>query len=158
VLNELLIRLSDPYVMENCAVRGVQSFVLGGAFGFMFGAFFGSMGTTTLPGPEYDKMTWKQALADGFKGVGKSGWSMAKNFSVIGVLFSSSECVIAKFRGKSDLRNTLYAGCFSGAVLARGGGFWTMGLGCAGFAAFSLAIDYFLSGLLTAASFFSAIY
>lgn len=42
--------------------------------------------------------------------------------------------------------NSVSAGCVSGAILAARGGPQAAAFGCAGFAAFSAAIDYFLDG------------
>ena len=70
--------------------------------------------------------------------------SYAKGFGGVGALFAGSECVIEKQRAKHDIYNSLGAGCFSGAVLARSGGPQAMCVGCATFAAFSALIDRFL--------------
>lgn len=67
-----------------------------------------------------------------------------KGFTVVGALYSGSECVIEKTRAKHDIYNTVYAGCFTGAALAHGGGPKAMAGGCAGFAAFSAAIEKFM--------------
>ena len=48
--------------------------------------------------------------------------SYAKGFGAVGALFAGSECVIEKQRAKHDIYNSVYAGCFSGGVLARSGG------------------------------------
>lgn len=64
-----------------------------------------------------------------------------KSFAVVGFLFAGSECVIEKARGRTDIWNGLAGGCAAGAMLAYKGGPMAMGMGCAGFAAFSLVID-----------------
>ena len=48
--------------------------------------------------------------------------SYSKGFGAVGALFAGSECVIEKQRAKHDIYNSVYAGCFSGGVLARSGG------------------------------------
>ena len=47
----------------------------------------------------------------------------------------------AQYRARNDIYNSLIAGGFSGAVLARSSGLKAMLFGGAGFAAFSGAID-----------------
>ena len=58
--------------------------------------------------------------------------------------FATTECVIESYRGKSDMKNAVYSGFVTGGLLGfRAGpmaGLW----GAGGFAAFSLAIDYFM--------------
>ena len=47
------------------------------------------------------------------------------------------------YRAKHDARNSVYAGCATGAILAHSGGPKAMCIGCASFAAFSALIDRF---------------
>jgi import inner membrane translocase subunit TIM22 len=83
----------------------------------------------------------RKQLANGFKDMGARSWSSAKNFGAIGALYSGIECGIEGLRAKNDLGNSVAAGCATGAILARNGGPQAAALGCAGFAAFSAAID-----------------
>ena len=75
------------------------------------------------------------------KEMGSQSKSWGKNLMVIGAVFSCSECFVEKSRGRSDRWNAVYGGCITGAVLARDAGPQAMAMGCAGFAAFSYAID-----------------
>lgn len=86
-------------------------------------------------------MPWRQQLKTGFKDMGSRSWSTAKNFAMVGALFTGIECGIEGFRAKNDIGNGVAAGCLSGAILARNSGPQGMAVGCAGFAAFSAAID-----------------
>ena len=63
----------------------------------------------------------------------------------MGALFAGTECVIEKARAKHDARNSVYAGCATGAIMAHSGGPKAMCIGCATFAAFSALIDRFMS-------------
>lgn len=67
-----------------------------------------------------------------------------KGFAVVGGMFTASECVIEKMRAKHDIYNVASAGCATGAILAYSGGPKAMCVGCAGFAAFSVAIEKFM--------------
>ena len=58
--------------------------------------------------------------------------------------FASTECVIESYRGKSDMKNAVYSGFATGGLLGfRAGPMGAVWGGC-GFAAFSVAIDYFM--------------
>lgn len=83
----------------------------------------------------------KQQLSHGLKDMGRRSYSTAKNFAAVGALFSGIECGIEGLRAKNDLGNGVAAGCLTGAILARNGGPQAAAVGCAGFAAFSAAID-----------------
>lgn len=80
----------------------------------------------------------------GFKDMGKRSLSTAKNFAVVGAIFAGSECCIEGYRAKNDLYNSAGAGCFTGAVLGAKAGPQAALFGCAGFAAFSTAIDAYM--------------
>ena len=49
-----------------------------------------------------------------------------------------------QFRAKNDLYNGVAAGCITGGALAAKAGPQAAALGCAGFAGFSAAIDYYM--------------
>lgn len=60
---------------------------------------------------------------------------------ITAALFSGLDCLFEKARGKHDVLNGGLSGCATGAILAVKQGPQAAGLGCAGFAAFSIAID-----------------
>lgn len=86
----------------------------------------------------------RQQLKHGLKDMGKASYSSARNFGVIGAIFSGTECCIEGLRAKNELSNGVAAGCITGAVLARNAGPQAMAVGCGGFAAFSAAIDSYM--------------
>eukprot|EP01087_Luapelamoeba_hula_P017856 TRINITY_DN5668_c0_g1_i3.p1 TRINITY_DN5668_c0_g1~~TRINITY_DN5668_c0_g1_i3.p1 ORF type:complete len:220 (+),score=19.33 TRINITY_DN5668_c0_g1_i3:28-687(+) len=138
--------IAQPEFTENCAFRGIQSVVIGGGMGFCFGTFFSSLGGPLYAPGMPEPVGWKAQTVEGFKQMGRSGVSSAKGFAVIGGAYATSECLIEKFRGRSDIWNAAYAGCASGGLLAiRSGPTGTL-LGCAGMTAFSLGIEYFFMG------------
>ncbi|KAK5656115.1 hypothetical protein OQA88_4875 [Cercophora sp. LCS_1] len=144
---------NDPNVkwltnaMESCYAKTAMSGVAGFGLGGLFGMFMASMaydtpyhtaGATNTP---VSSLPWKQQLKVGFKDMGSRSWSTAKNFGMVGALFSGIECGIEGLRAKNDMGNGVAAGCLTGAILARNGGPQAAAVGCAGFAAFSAAID-----------------
>lgn len=101
----------------------------------------GAAGGTTVP---ISSLPWRQQVAHGFRDMGTRSWSTAKSFGMVGALFSGIECGVEGFRAKNDAANGVVAGCATGAILARNGGPQAAAVGCAGFAAFSAAIDAWL--------------
>ena len=51
---------------------------------------------------------------------------------------------VIQFRAKNDLTNGIAAGCITGGALGARAGPQAAAVGCAGFAAFSAAIDYYM--------------
>ncbi|CAG8564570.1 4888_t:CDS:2 [Paraglomus brasilianum] len=86
----------------------------------------------------------KQQLKHTAKDMAARSFSMAKNFAVVGAIFSGTECIIEGYRAKNDVYNGTAAGCITGAILAAKAGPQAAAIGCAGFAAFSAAIDLYL--------------
>ena len=103
----------------------------------------GAAAAAAMPG-QVASLPLRQQLAHGFRDMGARGYSTAKSFAKVGALFSGIECGIEGLRAKNDLANGVAAGCLTGAILARGGGPQAAAFGCAGFAAFSAAIDTWL--------------
>ncbi|KAI9860931.1 MAG: Mitochondrial import inner membrane translocase subunit tim22 [Trichoglossum hirsutum] len=95
-------------------------------------------------GSQLADLPMREQLRRGFKDMGTRSFSSAKNFALVGALFSGTECVIEGYRAKNDLTNGVVAGCITGGVLAAKAGPQAAAVGCAGFAAFSAAIDYYL--------------
>jgi import inner membrane translocase subunit TIM22 len=89
-------------------------------------------------------LPWRQQLKHGFKDMGSRSWSSAKNFGIVGALYSGTECCIEGLRAKNDLTNSVSAGCITGGILGAKAGPQAAALGCAGFAAFSAAIDAYM--------------
>ena len=120
-----------------------MGFALGGAFGL----FMSSMAYDTPLSPQGQQITSlpvRQQLRQGLKDMGSKSLSSAKNFGKIGLLYSGVECTIEGFRAKTDLTNSVSAGCITGGILAYPAGPQAALLGCAGFAAFSAAIDAYM--------------
>ncbi|KAJ3075402.1 Mitochondrial import inner membrane translocase subunit tim22 [Podochytrium sp. JEL0797] len=130
-------------VTESCPFKGVFALGAGFALGGVFGMFMSSMDTTTNM-EEFTKKSTKEQMRLTLKDMGQRSYSSAKNFAVVGAIFSGTECVIETFRAKNDIYNGVSAGCITGAVLAAKSGPAAMATGCVGFAAFSAAIDAYM--------------
>ncbi|KAK3378289.1 Tim17/Tim22/Tim23/Pmp24 family-domain-containing protein [Podospora didyma] len=135
--------------MESCFVKTGMSGVAGFGLGGLFGLFMASMAYDTpyhtaggaSPATPISSLPWRKQLSVGFKDMGKRSYSTAKNFGAVGAVFSGIECGVEGLRAKNDMTNGVAAGCMTGAILARNGGPQAAAVGCAGFAAFSAAID-----------------
>ncbi|KAL8667814.1 MAG: hypothetical protein Q9202_000279 [Teloschistes flavicans] len=95
-------------------------------------------------GQQLADLPLKEQLRRGFKDMGTRSYSSAKSFGIIGAIFAGTECCIESYRAKSDLKNGIAAGCITGGVLGAKAGPQAAAFGCAGFAAFSAAIDAFM--------------
>ncbi|KAG9339785.1 hypothetical protein JZ751_022451 [Albula glossodonta] len=128
--------------MESCAFKAalacVGGFVLGGAFGVFTAGIDTNVGFD--PKDPMRTPTAREVLKD----MGQRGMSYAKNFAIVGAMFSCTECLIESHRGKSDWKNAVYSGCVTGGAIGFRAGLKAGVLGCGGFAAFSAAIEYYL--------------
>nr|KAF6289765.1 translocase of inner mitochondrial membrane 22 [Pipistrellus kuhlii] len=96
-----------------------------------------------IPSPaksEEQKMIEKAMESCAFK----AALACAKNFAIVGAMFSCTECLVESYRGKSDWKNSVISGCITGGAIGFRAGLNAGVIGCGGFAAFSAAIDYYL--------------
>lgn len=133
--------------MESCpvktAISGTMGFALGGAFGLFMSSM--SYDTPLTPqGQQLASLSIREQLRRGFKDMGTRSFSSAKNFGMVGAMFAGTECCIEGYRAKNDLKNGIAAGCVTGGILGAKAGPQAAAIGCAGFAAFSAAIDYYM--------------
>eukprot|EP00937_MAST-01D_sp_MAST-1D-sp2_P003810 g3810.t1 len=141
----------DPQLMETCAGKTVMAGVMGYALGAVIGVVLGSYSNMAPPIPlpgqrQLPDVPVREQLYDSWRSTGKSAKSWAQNFMVITAIFSGAECVIEKARGAHDSWNPVIGGCAAGAALAAKQGPTAMCWGCAGFAAFSAAIEKVTGG------------
>ncbi|KAF7512786.1 Mitochondrial import inner membrane translocase subunit tim22 [Endocarpon pusillum] len=133
--------------MESCVVKTIMAGGIGFALGGAFGLFMSSMSYDTPLTPQGQaiaNLPVREQIRRGFKDMGSRSYSSAKNFALVGAVFSGTECCIESLRAKSDLTNSVVSGCITGGVLARNAGPQAALLGCGGFAAFSTAIDAYM--------------
>ncbi|KAI9707703.1 MAG: Mitochondrial import inner membrane translocase subunit tim22 [Candelina mexicana] len=133
--------------MEACPTKSIMAGTMGFALGGAFGLFMSSMSYDTplsAQGQQLTDLPVREQLRRGFKDMGTRSYSSAKNFALVGAIFSGVECGIEGFRAKNDLANGVAAGCITGGALGAKAGPSAAAIGCAGFAAFSAAIDYYM--------------
>uniref|UniRef100_A0A4X2KM49 Mitochondrial import inner membrane translocase subunit TIM22 n=1 Tax=Vombatus ursinus TaxID=29139 RepID=A0A4X2KM49_VOMUR len=101
--------------MESCAFKAalacVGGFVLGGAFGVFTAGIDTNVGFD--PKDPYRTPTAREVLKD----MGQRGMSYAKNFAIVGAIFSCTECLVESYRGKSDWKNSVLSGCITGGAI-----------------------------------------
>ncbi|CAD6500229.1 BgTH12-07412 [Blumeria graminis f. sp. triticale] len=136
-------------LMESCPAKTVMSGVMGFALGGVFGLFMASMQYdtplhTSSTASTTMSLPLREQLKAGFKDMGTRSLSSAKNFGKVGAIFAGTECCIEGFRAKNDVVNGILAGCITGGALAAPAGPQAAAVGCAGFAAFSAAIDMYM--------------
>ncbi|XP_066927458.1 mitochondrial import inner membrane translocase subunit Tim22-like [Clytia hemisphaerica] len=127
-------------MMEHCGFKTGMACVLGYALGGAFGLFTAGLDSsmpTNVTGQH--EQTAKEIVKDMKSRAG----SYARNFAVVGAMFSATECLIESYRGKTTLSNGTISGCITGGMLGFRAGPQAAAFGCAGFAAFSTAIDYY---------------
>ncbi|KAL3270976.1 hypothetical protein HHI36_021479 [Cryptolaemus montrouzieri] len=122
---------------ESCPFKTFMSCVVGYGLGAAIGLFSSSVGPSAT---DVEQQTARQV----FKEMKTTTLSYAKNFAIIGAMFSAVECTIETMRGKSDWRNGTYAGGVTGGLIGLRAGVKAGVIGAAGFAAFSTAIDYYM--------------
>jgi len=124
-------------VMDSCGFKTALSCVAGAGFGLVFGLFTAAV-DPNITGTETPttKLVWQEM---------KSRMaSYSKNFAMIGAMFACTECIIETRRAKDDWCNSPLAGAVTGGLIGLRTGIPGALLGGAGFALFSLAIDYYM--------------
>ncbi|KAA8549453.1 hypothetical protein F0562_001137 [Nyssa sinensis] len=101
-------------IWNNCAVRSVVSGVMGGGLGLFMGLFLGALDNPIMQ----HEMTGRELFVYTAKQMGRRSWSSCKTFAVMGLIFSTAECVVEKARAKHDTTNTVVAGCVTGGALS----------------------------------------
>ncbi|XP_076753821.1 mitochondrial import inner membrane translocase subunit Tim22 [Xylocopa sonorina] len=125
-------------VMESCTFKSIASCILGYGLGAAIGLFSSSVN------PNVASVEKQQSVREVFKEMKTTTLGYAKNFAVVGCVFSAIECTIESYRGKSDWKNGTYAGGLTGGIIGLRAGVKAGLIGAAGFAAFSTAIDYYM--------------
>ncbi|CAL7951598.1 unnamed protein product [Xylocopa violacea] len=125
-------------IMESCTFKSIASGVIGYGLGAAIGLF------TSSVNPNVASVEKQQSVREVFKEMKTTTLGYAKNFAIIGCTFSAIECAVESYRGKSDWKNSAYAGGLTGGIIGLRAGVKAGLIGAAGFAAFSTAMDYYM--------------
>ena len=114
--------------------------------GLCMGVFLGAMADMNPPvtvqnGREIPIAPIKEQARQVLRATGDKSIYWCKQFAFITGIFTGSECVVEKYRGKHDVWNQVVSGCVAGAAIQAKNGPMASATGCAGFAAFSLVIE-----------------
>lgn len=127
-------------LFESCIFKAILSGGAGFALGGAIGLFSASLGPDLSTATEFQKQTVKSVLLD----MKTRTISQAKNFAILGAMFSITECTIESYRAKSDWKNGTLAGGITGGCIGLRAGLKGGIVGAIGFAAFSTIIEYYL--------------
>ncbi|XP_075983641.1 mitochondrial import inner membrane translocase subunit Tim22 [Anticarsia gemmatalis] len=126
--------------IESCPFKSITSCIIGYGLGGAVGLFTSSLMPNVTDATAQQNQTAREILRE----MKNSMLSYAKNFAILGLVFSGIECCIETARGKSDWKNGTYAGGVTGGLIGLRGGLRAGIFGAAGFAAFSTVIDYYM--------------
>lgn len=127
-------------LFESCAFKAMMSCVAGFGLGAAIGLFSASLGPDLSTATEFQKQTVKSVLLD----MKTRTLSQAKNFAILGAIFSITECTIESYRAKTDWKNGTLAGGITGGCIGLRAGLKGGIYGAIGFAVFSTIIEYYL--------------
>ncbi|XP_049879005.1 mitochondrial import inner membrane translocase subunit Tim22 [Pectinophora gossypiella] len=144
VLGPVIIKTNDEKMIEatveSCPFKSLTSCIIGYGLGAAVGLFTSSLMPNVTDVTAQQNQTAREILRE----MKNSMLSYAKNFAILGAVFSGVECCIESARGKSDWKNGTYAGGITGGLIGLRGGLKAGLFGAAGFAAFSTVIDYYM--------------
>ncbi|KAJ2502500.1 Mitochondrial import inner membrane translocase subunit tim22 [Coemansia sp. RSA 1972] len=126
---------------NSCVFKAGFSGIAGYGIGLVFGLVLSGI---EFSSPVDTSTSTKQQIKTVFRDMGTKSLSSAKNFAIMAAIYSGSECMIESYRARNDIYNSIGAGCVTGGTLAVRTGPRGMAAGCAGFAAFSAAIDWYM--------------
>ncbi|KOB62303.1 Mitochondrial import inner membrane translocase subunit Tim22, partial [Operophtera brumata] len=117
ILGPVLIKTNEEKMIEaaveSCPFRSVTSCIVGYGLGAAVGLFTSSLMPNVTDTTAAQTQSARQILQE-MKG---SMLSYAKNFAILGAVFSGIECCIESGRGKSDWKNGTYAGGVTGGLI-----------------------------------------
>ncbi|GMI18003.1 hypothetical protein TrLO_g9064 [Triparma laevis f. longispina] len=134
------------WISTHCGGRAAMGLVGGGVMGLGMGVFLGAMSDMTPPvtvykGKEVPQAPIKEQARAVLRQTGEKSLYWCRNFAFITGVFSGSECIVEKIRGRNDVWNSTISGCVTGAAIQAKQGPQAACFGCIGFAAFSIIID-----------------
>jgi import inner membrane translocase subunit TIM22 len=134
------------WISNSCALRAAVGTMGGAAMGILMGVFMGAMSDANPPvsviaGKDVPQAPFREQMRVVLRATGEKSLYWCKSFAFLTGIFGGSECLVEKYRGKSDVWNSVYSGCITGAALQAKSGPQAAAFGCGGFAVFSLIAD-----------------
>lgn len=134
------------FITESCGGKAAIGIFMGGAMGLVMGVFLGAMSDMTPPvtvinGREVPQAPLREQMKTTMRATADRSLYWCRNFAFITGVFGGSECLVEKYRGKTDVWNHVASGCVTGAMMQAKNGVQSAAFGCAGFAVFSIAAD-----------------
>lgn len=145
--NIIIPKNLGPIVIKTKEEKMIESFFEGCPFKTMMSCVIGTKTVYTLPvvdiffvfvgyglgaaiglfsssiGPQSLQHTETQTAREVLRDMKNTTLSYAKNFAMIGAVFTAIECTIETQRGKTDWKNGTYAGGITGGLIGLRGGF-----------------------------------
>jgi len=137
--------INQAWLTESCAGKAAIGIFGGGVMGLLMGVFLGAMSDMTPPvtvinGKEVPQAPIKEQMRTTIRATGQKSLYWCRQFAFITGVFSGTECIVEKSRGRHDVWNEVLGGCVTGAAMQGKHGPQAAAVGCGGFAAFSLVI------------------
>mmetsp|Transcript_15888 Transcript_15888/g.43892 ORF Transcript_15888/g.43892 Transcript_15888/m.43892 type:complete len:259 (-) Transcript_15888:147-923(-) len=134
------------WVTNSCGGKAAIGVFGGGVMGLLMGVFLGAMSDSAPPvqvigGKDVPQAPFREQLRTTMRATADKSLYWCRNFAFITGVFGGSECLVEKYRGKTDVWNSVISGCVTGGALQAKSGPQAAAMGCGGFAAFSLVID-----------------
>lgn len=138
--------VSFDWLTESCGGKAAIGIFGGGVMGLLMGVFLGAMSDMTPPvtaiaGFEVPTAPLKEQMRTTMRATAEKSMYWCRQFAFITGVFSGSECLVEKYRGKHDMWNPVLSGCVTGAAMQAKQGPQAAAMGCGGFAVFSLLIE-----------------
>eukprot|EP00519_Triparma_laevis_P002493 CAMPEP_0182506528 /NCGR_PEP_ID=MMETSP1321-20130603/21461_1 /TAXON_ID=91990 /ORGANISM="Bolidomonas sp., Strain RCC1657" /LENGTH=210 /DNA_ID=CAMNT_0024712285 /DNA_START=202 /DNA_END=830 /DNA_ORIENTATION=+ len=110
------------WISTHCGGRAAMGLVGGGVMGLGMGVFLGAMSDMTPPvtvyrGKEVPTAPIKEQARAVLRQTGEKSLYWCRNFAFITGVFSGSECIVEKIRGRNDVWNATISGCVTGAAI-----------------------------------------
>ncbi|XP_026333107.1 mitochondrial import inner membrane translocase subunit Tim22 [Hyposmocoma kahamanoa] len=117
ILGPVIIKTNEEKMIEStvesCPFKSLTSCVIGYGLGAAVGLFTSSLMPNVTDPMAQQNQTAREILRE----MKTSMLSYAKNFAILGAMFSGVECCIESARGKSDWKNGTYAGGVTGGLI-----------------------------------------
>ena len=114
--------INPGWLSESCGFKVVTGALMGSVLGVGLGLFMGAMSDVSpiqvVRGREVPQAPLREQMRAAYKATGTKSIGWAKQFGVLTAIFSGTECVLEKYRAKTDVWNSVVSGCAVGAAMS----------------------------------------